>query len=51
MRRALTMMSETDLDVRLVSYGRPSEVMLQIARDFRRDTVRRRRQDTLIHAG
>jgi hypothetical protein len=28
------MMSEVDLDVRLVSYGRPSEMMLQIAHDF-----------------
>jgi hypothetical protein len=34
MRRALKMMSEIDLDVRLVSYGRPSEMVLQIAHDF-----------------
>jgi hypothetical protein len=33
-RRALEMVSEVDLDVRLVSYGRPSEMMLQIAHDF-----------------
>ena len=34
MRRALEMMSGFDLDVRLVSYGAPSQALLQIAQDF-----------------
>ena len=34
MRRALEMMSEFALDVRLVSYGTPSRAILQIAGDF-----------------
>jgi hypothetical protein len=34
MRRALEMMSGFALDVRLVSYGPPSRVILQMARDF-----------------
>ena len=33
-RRSLKLMSEVDLDVRLVSYRRPSEMMLQIVDDF-----------------
>jgi hypothetical protein len=36
-RRALQMMSGFDLDVKLVSYGAPSQALLQIARDFHRD--------------
>jgi hypothetical protein len=36
-RRALQMMSGFDLDVRLVSYGVPSQALLQIAQDFDRD--------------
>ena len=34
MRRALEMVSGFALDVRLVSYGPPSRVILQMARDF-----------------
>jgi hypothetical protein len=34
MRRALEMMSEFDLDVKLVSYGAPSQALLQMAEDF-----------------
>jgi hypothetical protein len=34
MRRALEMMSGSALDVRLVSYGTPSQDMLQMAKDF-----------------
>jgi hypothetical protein len=34
MRRALKMMSETDLDVKLVSYGAPPKALLQMAEDF-----------------
>jgi hypothetical protein len=34
MRRALKMMSEIELDVRLVSYGKPSREILQMAEDF-----------------
>ena len=34
MRRALEMMLRCDLDVRLVSYGAPSQALLQIAKDF-----------------
>jgi hypothetical protein len=36
MRRALDMMLGCDLDVRLVSYGAPSQALLQIAQDFNR---------------
>jgi hypothetical protein len=36
-RRALQMVSALDLDVRLVSYGTPSQTMIQIAQDFGRD--------------
>ena len=34
MRRALEMMLEFDLDVRLVSYGTPSRAILQMAKEF-----------------
>jgi hypothetical protein len=34
MRRALEMTSDIDLDVRLVSYGTPSQALLQMAKDF-----------------
>jgi hypothetical protein len=34
MRRALEMMLDIDLDVRLVSYGTPSQALLQMAKDF-----------------
>ena len=34
MRRALEMMSGFELDVRLVSYGTPSQAILKIAKDF-----------------
>jgi hypothetical protein len=34
MRRALEMMSRFALEVRLVSYGTPSQAILQMARDF-----------------
>jgi hypothetical protein len=34
MRRALEMMLGCDLDVRLVSYGAPSQALLQMAKDF-----------------
>jgi hypothetical protein len=34
MRRALRMMSEFDLDVRLVSYGAPSGTIVKIAEHF-----------------
>lgn len=34
MRRAIEMMSEIDLDVRLVSYGAPPQSLLQMAEDF-----------------
>ena len=33
-RRALQMMPGLDLDVRLISYGEPSDALLQIAKDF-----------------
>jgi hypothetical protein len=33
-RRALAMMFGCDLDVRLVSYGAPSQALLQVAKDF-----------------
>jgi hypothetical protein len=36
-RRALEMMSEIDLNVKLVSYGTPSQALLQIAQDFEWD--------------
>jgi hypothetical protein len=34
MRRALEMMSEIDLNVRVESYGVPSRALLQMAKDF-----------------
>ena len=34
MRRAIEMMSEMDLKVKLVSYGAPSQALLQMAQDF-----------------
>jgi hypothetical protein len=34
MRRALKMMSEMDLNVKLVSYGAPSQALLQMVADF-----------------
>jgi hypothetical protein len=34
MRRALEMMLEADLNVKLVSYGAPSQALLQMAEDF-----------------
>jgi protein-tyrosine phosphatase len=34
MRRVLETMSEIDLDVKLVSYGAPSQALLQMAKDF-----------------
>ena len=37
MRRALEMMLEFDLDVRLVSYGTPSRPILQMAKEFDRN--------------
>ena len=37
MRRALQLTSGFGLDVRLVSYGAPSQGLLQIAQDFERD--------------
>ena len=36
MRRSLELMLEFDLDVRLVSYGRPSRALVQIAKNFGR---------------
>jgi hypothetical protein len=33
-RRALNLVSEFDLDVRLVSYGTPSRALLNLAKDF-----------------
>jgi hypothetical protein len=41
MRRSLELMLESDLDVRLVSYGTPSRAIVQVAEDFgRRNTQR-----------
>jgi hypothetical protein len=34
MRRALKLTSGFDLDVKLVSYGAPSQGLLQVAQDF-----------------
>jgi hypothetical protein len=34
MRRALEMMRETGLDTKVVSYGAPSQALLQIAEEF-----------------
>ena len=35
MRRALRIIADFDLDVRIVSYGSPSQSLLRVARDFR----------------
>jgi len=34
LRRSLAMMQNTDLDVRMVSYGEPSRSMLELASEF-----------------
>ena len=47
MRRSLELMVESDLDVRLVSYGAPSRAIVQIAEDFGRRNAQRPERSAL----